>query len=275
MAPPPWFGCLLRNRALIASLKTADIAVEMRTRLASDQHAKDPPAAPNAAFDALARMVAHEVRNALSPLRVAAQSAQSSPDAEASRLADRVVAAVDRVSILTDALLERRVGDAASCDVRPLVEDVAEACSTGNVRVRCSFANHRGPLEIRTHEAALRHILANLVANAVRASSTAGGAVEISAKRSTWNNAGDTRKGLRISVRDHGPGFPPAALQRLNTPCELDEPAESGSGGVGLEVVRRLAAMIGARLEAHNEPDGGACVSIETPHLAESASIAA
>lgn len=232
---------------------------------------------PRAAFDELARLVAHEVRNALSPLRVAAQTALTTPNdgADLAALAERVFRAVDRVSVITEALLDRHAGRPSRIDANDLVRDASDACSTGNIVLRSSPGENERPIRIRTYGAALHHILANLLANAARASAGGGASVEVEVRRSTWNTERGTVRGAAFSVVDHGPGLPRSALDRLNASSQEDLGQTFGVGGVGIEVVRRLASLIGARVEARNVPSGGACVTVFVPDLAEASSSAA
>ncbi|MFI5228612.1 MAG: sensor histidine kinase [Gemmatimonadales bacterium] len=75
----------------------------------------------------------------------------------------------------------------------------------------------------------------------------------------------------RIWVEDEGPGIPHDDRQRVWEPyVRLNREAEASTGGsgIGLSVVRELAALHGGRTRAEGSPSGGARVVIELP-LAE------
>jgi signal transduction histidine kinase len=72
---------------------------------------------------------------------------------------------------------------------------------------------------------------------------------------------------VRIVVRDHGPGFPGAALSQPPEPFR--RPASSapagdhtdgvpGGAGLGLAIVQAIAAAHGGELRLENDPEGGA-----------------
>ncbi len=72
----------------------------------------------------------------------------------------------------------------------------------------------------------------------------------------------------RIWVEDEGPGIPRDDRHRVWEPyVRLNREAEASSGGsgIGLSVVRELAALHGGRVRAESAPGGGARVVIELP----------
>jgi C4-dicarboxylate-specific signal transduction histidine kinase len=71
-----------------------------------------------------------------------------------------------------------------------------------------------------------------------------------------------------INVRDHGPGIPPDAMQRLFEPFFTTKPLGKGLG-LGLYVSYGLAEDIGGRLCASNHPEGGAVFTLCIPRSAD------
>ncbi|RMH26612.1 MAG: sensor histidine kinase [Planctomycetota bacterium] len=220
----------------------------------------DPGPAEAAAVpaDDLARMVAHEVRNLLTPVRVRAQLALEALDTEAvgADALTGLIRAADQIAAVTDAILERAPAHAESTDLLGAVREAASLAGVGGIRVEGDGA----PIEVAASRVALRHILINLLLNAARASDDGAG-ITVRIERSTWNG----RDSASVAVLDHGGGLPPAALARLN-----DDTAEPASPGVGLEVVRRLARAICAGLEARNTGDG-AEITIRLPLAVQAA----
>jgi two-component system, sensor histidine kinase RegB len=116
----------------------------------------------------------------------------------------------------------------------------------------------------------LQHGLANFIANAADFARSRVGV------RAQWND-----KELRVSVEDDGPGFSPEIMERIGEPyvtsrpgtyalgeTEL-EPSEAFSGqqgmGLGFFIAKTLIEQTGGRVQAQNQPGGGALVTARWP----------
>ncbi|HEY1357127.1 MAG TPA: HAMP domain-containing sensor histidine kinase [Thermoleophilaceae bacterium] len=72
----------------------------------------------------------------------------------------------------------------------------------------------------------------------------------------------------RVTVRDHGPGFPDGNLDKVfDRFWRADEARGKPGSGLGLAIVQRVAEEHDGRARAENAPDGGAVVSLELPEL--------
>ncbi|MFB8237180.1 sensor histidine kinase [Kitasatospora purpeofusca] len=190
--------------------------------------------------------VAHELRTPLMGLVTAAGLLPE--DDEAAGLVRTQVLAL---RVLVEDLLEVSRLDAgaerARVDEVPLGELVAHAAEQagGDTRLRLE-----APALVPTDPRRVERIVTNLVANAHRHGAPP---VEV------------TVTGTRITVRDHGPGFPDDLLadgpQRFRTGA-----AERGRGhGLGLTIAVGHAAVLGAALTFANAPDGGALATLVLP----------
>ena len=76
---------------------------------------------------------------------------------------------------------------------------------------------------------------------------------------------------LDIEVRDDGPGFPagflPHAFERFARP-DSGRSRGDGGAGLGLAIVRAIAAAHGGAATAANKPGGGAVVRLRLPGAA-------
>ncbi len=121
----------------------------------------------------------------------------------------------------------------------------------------------------------LARVLGNLIDNALRYA--ASGAVELGAvKLNTAElrvlkpGAGRTQEGIKIWVRDHGPGVPRDAERlferffRGDSSRTRDAASEKGSG-LGLSIARAITQAHGGTLTATNHPAGGAVFSLTLP----------
>lgn len=101
----------------------------------------------------------------------------------------------------------------------------------------------------RTRPNALRRIVGNLVDNALKYA----GAAELEV-------GADATGGVRIDVRDRGPGIPAAQLGQVMEPfyrLETSRNRDTGGTGLGLAIAQQLAASIGATLSLRNRDGGG------------------
>ena len=103
----------------------------------------------------------------------------------------------------------------------------------------------------------LRQAAENLVDNALRHAGR-GGTVDVRAERD-----GDR---LRVVVRDSGPGFPAALLERAFEPFARGDGDRAADGtGLGLAIVRAVAEAHGGSATVTNLDGGGAEVSLDIP----------
>jgi two-component system sensor histidine kinase MprB len=72
----------------------------------------------------------------------------------------------------------------------------------------------------------------------------------------------------RVTVRDHGPGFPEEDLEKVfDRFWRSDEARGKPGSGLGLAIVQRVAEELGGRARARNAEAGGAEVSVELPRV--------
>jgi signal transduction histidine kinase len=114
---------------------------------------------------------------------------------------------------------------------------------------------------VRFERDGLLQILFNLVDNAVKYARDA----EPRRIRLACRRAGDA---VHVSVRDHGPGVAPRHLRKVFQPFYRGAPEltrRTDGSGLGLALVRSLAAQMGARAEARNLSEGGFEVAVVFP----------
>ncbi len=122
--------------------------------------------------------------------------------------------------------------------------------------VRTSFETDAVPVPpIRGNKAKVMEILSNLIENACKYSPE-GSTIEVAVRR-----AGDGESVARLTVRDHGPGFPEGEAETLFERFHQGRPspyAGAAGFGLGLYVVRTLISFMQGSVTARNHPEGGA-----------------
>ncbi len=99
-------------------------------------------------------------------------------------------------------------------------------------------------------------VLRNLVGNAI-SFSPEGGVIEVSACH--------RKNSVLVAIRDSGPGMPEEELDRIFDPFTKQGGSGSRSGGkgLGLSICRKIIEAHGGRIQAGNNPGGGAVFSFE------------
>lgn len=222
-----------------------------------------------AAWAELARRLAHEIKNPLTPIRLAAERLQikleGALDEDRAQLLQRatrtIIHQVDALRNMVDAFGDyARPGHSRRepLDINALIESVVELWSTGDSGVRFELQlNHdaRRPLG---DAGQFQQILNNLVQNAREAH--ADGCPTLMIRTRVVDI--DDQELLRIDIDDDGPGFEPEMLTRVFEPYVSSKPRGTG---LGLAICQRIIDLMGGRIESSNVPGGGARIRIELP----------
>ncbi len=207
-----------------------------------------------------ARFVAHEIRNALTPvtagLAVLEKRVESLPS-ESRPQGVRALAAIrreaNRMAALASSFSEySRLPEPAPEEVDPkaLLEALREEVPPG---VEFTLDADAELPRIHADRDEIERLLRNLVKNAVEAMEEEG-SIRITARQE--------QKGLRIVIEDDGPGMDEKTLARALQPGFSTK--EHGSG-LGLALVRRSLIRYGARLGLESELGAGTRVTIHFP----------
>jgi nitrogen fixation/metabolism regulation signal transduction histidine kinase len=230
------------------------------------------------AWGEVARRLAHEIKNPLTPIQLAAERLQM-------KLAGKL--SVDDAAVLTRgaativsqvAAMKRMVDDfrqyarvpparLAPLDLNALIEEVAalygaEREAGGDAVLRLELAADLP--RIAGDATQLRQVIHNLLANAQEAATHGSALRKASPPRVTLRTEavgaqGEPVHGVRLSVQDNGPGFAANILRRAFEPYVTTKP---GGTGLGLPIVKKIVDEHDARIELANLGSGGAAVTI-------------
>ena len=219
----------------------------------------------------LVRDVSHELRSPLARFNVALGLARQHSSSEADRYFDRIERDAERLNELIGELLtltrlesgaEQLVREHLALDA--IIAEVAmDAAFEAESRMKNVTVIASEPLAVEGNSELLRRALENVVRNAVRYTNE-GTAVEISLRRIQENGV----QYAVITVRDHGPGVPEAALTKLFLPFYRTEDArdrQSGGTGIGLAITDRAVKLHNGTVNARNTIDGGLQIEIRLP----------
>jgi len=235
----------------------------------------------DAAFDTQRRFVAnasHELRTPLAIARTEVDVTLADPDASAAELrvmGERVRDATDRSERLIEGLLtlarsERRLAKREPVD---LGEAAAEALAQNDAEIEAlglRVSQVLGAAPTHGDHALLERMVANLVENAVRHNHR-GGHIEVDSGRVGSGFAGRARMAdrawVQVRVANSGPVLTEQQAASLFEPFRrLTERTGSDRGsGLGLSIVRSVAAAHGGHAQASPLPLGGLEVTVTLP----------
>jgi PAS domain S-box-containing protein len=211
-----------------------------------------------AAIGSLAGGVAHEVRGPLFALSANLDALE--PGAEPA-LVERLKPlrrSAARLNVLIDDLLDfarSTTGQLAKRPFEDVVREAGEDCLALAERAGVAIVSELDSpgLELLMDRDRLRQVFTNLLQNAIYHSPN-NGTVRIKTETS-----GDW---LRCLVSDQGPGFREDDLERVFEPFFT---RRKGGTGLGLAIAKRIVEAHGGKIEARNQPGGGASMSVELP----------
>lgn len=220
-----------------------------------------------AAWAEVAKRLAHEIKNPLTPIQLAAERLRHKylgkmTAAEADvldRATQTIVSQVDALKRIVNAFGDYSKpvsGEKQWLDLKQLIEEICALYEhSGQCRIRREYSVEN--IDIRGNRERLRQALINIVTNAIEASNSASD-IEIDVR--VQNAAPGT---INIFVRDHGPGLPDSFNARWFEPYNT---TKTKGTGLGLAWVKRIAEEHGGGVSATNVDGGGAefCITIQT-----------
>ena len=215
----------------------------------------------SAAWGEVARRLAHEIKNPLTPIQLSAERLQM-------KLADRLAGADAEMlaratqTIITQVqAMKRMVNDfsdyarlpapeLAAVDLNALIGEVLGLYENSRARLKLKLATRLPP--VWGDATQLRQIIHNLLRNAEDAQEAADSPCIAITTRRAENMA-------ELVVSDHGPGFPPEIIARVFEPYVT---TKARGTGLGLAIVKKIVDEHHGRITIKNRQPVGAEVSI-------------
>jgi signal transduction histidine kinase len=288
-----WTGLLARGAALPQTTQTRgapefEILRDAFHRMAGEMEtarAREVEAAQLRTFREIARQVAHELKNPLTPVRFAVGRlrADARPDQrELLEILDSESLRIEQMARDFSSLGRLPEGPPSPVDLAELIENTARTTVPPEIGARVST---EGAVPfVLGHYEPLRRAFQNLLLNAVDALRTHG-RTDAPTHRGTGAPKADERTSGRadtaplilvtlspaslagrpavcVAIADRGPGLAPDAVARVFEPYFT---TKAHGTGLGLAIVRQTVLDHGGSITAANAPGGGAVFTITLP----------
>ncbi len=229
-----------------------------------------------AAWRDVARRLAHEIKNPLTPIQLSAERLRrhfsGAPDqtlALVSECTDAIITEVEALKGLVDEFAQfarLRGPRLVPADLNRLVEETLQLYAGVLKHGSLRFERDAGKLPpVRLDAEQIRQVIINLIDNAMEALGGPSAALRPSGRPATITvrTAFDAGEGLiRLVVSDNGPGVPPADREKLFMPYY----STKGRGsGLGLAIVRRIVAEHGGSIGVADAQPSGTSFTVELP----------
>ncbi|MDZ4322636.1 MAG: ATP-binding protein, partial [Alphaproteobacteria bacterium] len=217
-----------------------------------------------AAWAEMARRIAHEIKNPLTPIQLSAERLKR-------RYTNQITQDPDTFNNCVDTIIRQvghigeMVGEFSSFarmpapDIKP--ENLVQICKEeiflqqqahGNIKI--DFISPLKSFPFPCDRGQMGQVLTNLLQNAVQAIETkpnANGHIQVNLEKEG--------KKVTLTVSDNGVGLPPEGRERLTEPYITYR--EKGTG-LGLAIVKKIVEDHGGSLIFRDSPEGGALVQV-------------
>lgn len=224
----------------------------------------------DAAWGEVARRLAHEIKNPLTPIQLSAERLRRKylqvDEIANEQLLDRathtIIQQVEAMKDMVNAFSDyARAPDMelTSLDINELIKEIAELYRHQDPRVALKLELADDLPDLRADSGRMRQIFHNLMRNAFEAmESTEAGELLVATQ---LRDDGAT-PAISIRFSDNGPGFRPDTLAQIFDPYVTTKPKGTG---LGLAIVKKLVEEHGGTIRAWNAERGGAQISILIP----------
>ncbi len=221
-----------------------------------------------AAWGEVAKRLAHEIRNPLTPIQLSAerlawklQDKLGEQDAQIlARSTDTIIKQVAAMKEMVEAFRNYARAPALKLekqDLNKIIEEVLLLYEAGACTFDAVFSNI--PAVMYADATAMRQVLHNIFKNAAEAA-------EEAAQPQVHIHTANADGQITLTVANNGKSFGKDMLTNAFEPYVTDKPTGTG---LGLPVVKKIVEEHGGRIALSNPAEGGACVKITLPALVE------
>jgi signal transduction histidine kinase len=213
-----------------------------------------------AALGQLAGTIAHELGNPLNALSGHLQLLARRPELpeQAKAQVSVLQGEVQRMTQIIKRFLDQTRGftpAAETVELAPLVDEALDLTLGTEARGKIQISRDVDGATVRTDPGLVRHLLTNLVANAVDAMPN-GGRLEVRARQEG--------RDLVLRVADTGTGMPPDVKRHIFEAFYTTKPSGKGTG-LGLAICKEIARALKGRIDVESEPGKGSSFTVRFP----------
>jgi nitrogen fixation/metabolism regulation signal transduction histidine kinase len=224
----------------------------------------------DAAWGEVARRLAHEIKNPLTPIQLSAERMRrkylGTMDAEDAEILDRathtIVQQVEAMKEMVNAFSDYARApdlDIGLFSMDKLVSEVVELYRAQESGIDIILTSDPSMPMIDADIGRVRQILHNLVRNATEAlENTDNGQINVHVSVAEIDHI----EIMQIKVEDNGPGFEESSLNQVFDPYVTTKPKGTG---LGLAIVKKLVEEHVGSIRAFNSSTGGAVINIRLP----------
>ena len=224
----------------------------------------------DSAWGEVARRLAHEIKNPLTPIQLSAERLRrkylGTMTADEGQILDRathtIVQQVEAMKEMVNAFSEYARApdlDINRFDLDRLVHEVVDLYRVQERQIDLHLGVAQSLPNIEADAGRIRQIIHNLIRNSIEALEHSDhGRIDV-AVRATQVGQADV---IEILVEDNGPGFQTGSIGQVFDPYVTTKPKGTG---LGLAIVKKLVEEHAGTIVAENRPEGGATIRIRLP----------
>jgi nitrogen fixation/metabolism regulation signal transduction histidine kinase len=224
----------------------------------------------DAAWGEVARRLAHEIKNPLTPIQLSAERMRrkylKSMSEEDAQILDRathtIVQQVEAMKEMVNAFSDYARApdmDISLFDLDKLAHEIVDLYRTQENEVKIVLTSDPTMPMIEADMGRVRQILHNLIRNAVEAlENMPDGRIDVHVSAGEIDNV-DV---VQLKVEDNGPGFQTGSVSQIFDPYVTTKPKGTG---LGLAIVKKLVEEHVGSIRARNREEGGAMISVRLP----------
>lgn len=224
----------------------------------------------DAAWGEVARRLAHEIKNPLTPIQLSAERMRrkylGTMDKEEAKILDRathtIVQQVEAMKEMVNAFSDyARAPDMefSIFSMDKLAHEVVDLYRAQESGVEIVLTSDAAMPAIEADIGRVRQILHNLIRNAIEAlESTDNGRIGVHVSIAEFDGV-DV---VQLKVEDNGAGFDESSVSQIFDPYVTTKPKGTG---LGLAIVKKLVEEHVGSIRAYNHTEGGAVISIRLP----------